>query len=107
MGVSLHGNQKRPLCEAVKMKPRLLWTSLEIRDARAMGYLPRRAANRNWKQLQRKKCAAVNVAESRWRFGEESGIRHGDAEFRVAQLVFGLALVHFFPPTMFPFLHFG
>ena len=81
MGVSLHGNQKRPLCEAVKMKPRLLWTSLEIRDARAMGYLPRKADSREWNQPKRKKCVAVNKVERNWTPEVCFDITHQNAEF--------------------------
>jgi hypothetical protein len=47
--------------EAVKMK--LPWILQDVRDARAMGYLPRKAANREWNQTKRKKFVAVNKAE--------------------------------------------
>jgi hypothetical protein len=45
-GVFLHGGLERPLCEIVKMKFRLPWSPQNFEDARAVGYLPRRAANR-------------------------------------------------------------
>lgn len=41
-GASLCSGLERPLCEAVKMKPGLCWRP------QAMGYPPRRAANRMW-----------------------------------------------------------
>ena len=41
--------------------------------------LLRRAANREWNQPKRKKCAAVNKAERSWRSEERFDIRHGDA----------------------------
>ena len=44
--VSLPGGQKRPLCEAVKLKYALPWRPQDAGDARVMGYLQRKAANR-------------------------------------------------------------
>jgi hypothetical protein len=32
----------------------------DVRDAKAMGYLPRKVANREWNYLKRKNCVAVN-----------------------------------------------
>ena len=46
--VSLNKYLDITLCEAVMLKPRLSWRSQDVGDARAMGYLPRRAANREW-----------------------------------------------------------
>lgn len=51
--VSLHGGLERPLHEAVKLKPGLPQKSQDVGDARAMGYRPRRAANRVWNQAKR------------------------------------------------------
>ena len=45
LGVSLHGGQERPLNESVKVKPGLPWRPQDVRDARALGYLLKRAAN--------------------------------------------------------------
>jgi hypothetical protein len=44
-GVSLHGGPEWPLCETVKVRPGLPWQPQEVRDARVIGYLLRRAAN--------------------------------------------------------------
>jgi hypothetical protein len=44
--------------EAVKLK--LSWRPQDVRDARAMGYLLRKAANRKCNQPRRKKFVAVN-----------------------------------------------
>jgi hypothetical protein len=46
--VSLNGGLERPLCEAVKVKSRLPWRPQDVRDARAVGYLQRKAVNREW-----------------------------------------------------------
>ncbi|MGE9641895.1 hypothetical protein ACQP3J_33175, partial [Escherichia coli] len=46
LGVSLHGGPERPLCEAVKVKSGLPWRPQDVGDARVIGYLLRRAANR-------------------------------------------------------------
>ena len=77
-----------------------------IRDLEMVGYLPRKAANREWNQPKRKKCVAVNKAERSWRSEEHYAIRHGDAEFGVCPLVFSLALVQDFL-TGFPFYSSG
>ena len=45
-GVSLNGGPERPLCETVKVKAVLPWRPQDVGDARTVGYLPRKAANR-------------------------------------------------------------
>jgi hypothetical protein len=47
--------------EAVTLK--LPWRPQDVRDARTMGYLLRKTANREWKQTRRKKFVAVNKDE--------------------------------------------
>jgi hypothetical protein len=42
---------------------KLTWRPQDVKDARAMGYLPRKAANREWNQPRRKKFVAVNKNE--------------------------------------------
>ena len=46
--------------EQVAVKFKLSWRPQDVRDARAMRYLLRNAANREWKQPRRKKFVAVN-----------------------------------------------
>ena len=58
-GVSLHEGPERSLYETVKTKPVLPRRPQAVKDARAMGYLLRKAANRGWKQLKREKCLAL------------------------------------------------
>ena len=65
------------------MKPGLPWRAQDVRDATAMGYLPRGAANREWNQPKRKKCAAVNKAKRIWRAEECFEIRYKHVEFRI------------------------
>jgi hypothetical protein len=77
------------LFEAVKEKPGLPWRPQEVRDARIVDYLSRKAANRKWKLSKRKNCVASNKAEWSWRFKEMQSLES-------AQLVFGLALVQYF-----------
>jgi len=45
-GDFLHGGLEGSLCEAVKVKPGLPWRPEVVGNARVMGYLPRRAANK-------------------------------------------------------------
>ena len=55
---SLRGGPGRPLSEAVQVKSGLPWKHQDVSDARAMGYLPRKTANREWNQPKRKKCCS-------------------------------------------------
>ena len=77
--VSLHGGPERLLCEAVVVKPGLPWRSQDVGDARAVGFMLRKVANREWNQPKRKKYVAVNKAERSWSSHECFDIRHGDA----------------------------
>ena len=47
--------------EAVTLK--LPWRLKDVNDARAMGYMLRSAANKEWNQLRRKQFVAVNKDE--------------------------------------------
>jgi hypothetical protein len=76
-----------PEQETVKLK--LLWICQDVRDARAMGYLLRKAANREWNQPKRKNCVAVNEAERDWTSDMEM------QSLLVSHLVSHLALVHY------------
>ena len=55
---------ERPLCEVVKLKPGLFWRLQDVRNSRDVGYLPGRAANRDWNE--RKIYVAVNKGELSW-----------------------------------------
>jgi hypothetical protein len=44
--------------QAVTLK--LPWRPQDVKDAKALGYLLRKAANREWNQPRRKKSVAVN-----------------------------------------------
>lgn len=51
--VSLNGGLvERPLHEAVNLKPGLPWRTQDVKDARVVKYLLRKAANREWNQLK-------------------------------------------------------
>lgn len=65
---------------------KLPWRPQHDRDARAVEYLLRKAANREWDQPKRKNCVAVNKDERSWRSEEYFNFRHGDTEF--TQIVF-------------------
>ena len=77
----------------------LPWIPQDVRDARATGYLLRKATNREWKQPKGKKFVAVNKDEKSWRSEEPFDIRHGDAEFGVCpagfQACFGPVFPHY------------
>ena len=60
---SLQGARMRTILEAVMVKPGLPWRPHYFRDTRAIKYLPRRTANREWNQPKRKKCVAINKAK--------------------------------------------
>jgi hypothetical protein len=84
---SLYGGQERRLCEAVKVKPGFCCCAQAVGSARAVGELPRRAADWEWKQPKRENCAAASKAE---RTGSEAffDIRHGDAVWSLPCWVF-------------------
>jgi hypothetical protein len=55
-----------------------------------MGYLVRKAANREWNQFKKKNCASINKAVRSWTSHMEM------QSLGFVQLVFGLALVQHF-----------
>ena len=61
--VTLYEGLEKPLHEAMKLKPVLPWELQDFRDARAVIYLPRRAANRECNQPEREKYVLVNKAK--------------------------------------------
>lgn len=71
------------MCETMKMKYVLPWKPKGVRDARAVGYLLWKAANRKWNQPKIKKCVTVNKADRSWRSEDCFDGRPGDAEFGV------------------------
>jgi hypothetical protein len=67
--------------EAVTLK--LPWRLKAIKDARAMGYVLRKAANREWNQPRRKQLLQSTKMKKEWRSEDRFDISHGDAEFGV------------------------
>ena len=74
--------------EVVKLK--LPWIPQDVRDVRIVGYLPRKAANREWNQPKRTKFVAAECQiyqqqsqdERSWRSEECFDTGHGgDLEF--------------------------
>ena len=85
----LHGSLERPPCEAVTVKPVSSWKSQDVGNARTMGYLPRRAANKGVEPAQEQKVfVAVNRAGKNWRSEDHFDIKHRDADFRVCSAGF-------------------
>ena len=103
--VFLHGGLEKSLHEAVMVKLGLSWRVQDVEDARAVGHLLRRAANREWKQPKRKKCVAVNKGERSWRPEESFHNRQEDVEFGVCPAGFRTCLTQYFL-TVLPFLPF-
>lgn len=81
--VFLTGGLERPFCEDVKVKLGLPWRLQDAGDARVMGYLPRKTANREWNQPKREKRVTVKKVEQSWRSEACFDARPGDAEFGV------------------------
>jgi hypothetical protein len=57
------------MCESQTLKQeaatlKLPWRLKDVKDARAMGYMLRKAANREWNQPKRKQFVAVNKNEN-------------------------------------------
>jgi hypothetical protein len=52
--------------QTLKQEPvtlKLSWTLKDVKNARAMLYMPRKAANREWNQPRKKQFVAVNKDE--------------------------------------------
>jgi hypothetical protein len=63
---------------------KLPWRLQDVGDARVVGYLLRKAANRKWNQPGRKKCVVVNKDEKAVGRSEDCfDISLGDAEFGI------------------------
>lgn len=69
LGVSLHRDSEKPLCDAVKVKPGLPWRPLDAGDDKVMGYLIMKAANREWNKPKRNKFIEINNTVWSWRYG--------------------------------------
>ena len=91
------------MSEALKVKSGLPWRPQDVRDARAVGYLLRRAATREWNQLKREKCAAITPAERSWSSEECFDIRQ---KYRIYSEGFCYCFGQYYL-TMSPFLPFG
>ena len=75
------------------MKLKFTWRPQDVKDARAVGYLPRKTAHREWSQPRRKKFVAINKDEKG--VGDLRTALKSNEEMqslKFAQLVFCLAL---------------
>lgn len=92
---SLHGVLEKPLHEAMKEKSGLQWNLQDVQDAKALGHLPRRAANGANQPM--KKCVVVNKAgRSRRReepFNKAFTTKHRETECGVYLPAFSLSWV--------------
>lgn len=81
--MSLHRDPERPLHKAVGMEPDFTGDPKMLGDARLVGYLPMRAANREWDQLKRGTCALLLSTKLKGvqdLMSERFDIRRGDAK---------------------------
>ena len=53
--------------EKLKVKPGLCWKHHNVGDSRVVGYLLRKAANREWNKPKREKFVSTNNTERNWR----------------------------------------
>jgi hypothetical protein len=73
-----------------------------------MGYLPRKAAIREWSKPKRKKCVAVNKAEESWKSEEPFDFKNGNEVFGVCSAGFWSCFGPVFISSLvLPSLHFG
>jgi hypothetical protein len=87
----------------MKVNSGLTWRLQDVRDVRDVGYLLRKAANREWKQSKRKKYVSVNKAERSWRSEEHLDIRHENAKLGVLPANFWFCFGPIFPHyVLFP-----
>lgn len=104
---SLHGGQERTLCGSVKVQPGLCGSLKDVRDARAMRYLPRKAADSVWTQPKRGVLRSTKLRG----MGDAESPKASDTDTEAqglesALLLSALALAQGFL-TMLPFLPFG
>lgn len=101
---SLHGVLEKPLHEAMKVQPGLQQNPQDVRDAKALGYLPRRAANRVNRPMKKRKCVVVSKAGGSGRqeepFNKPFILKHSDMEFGVDLLAFSLPLFQSIPSLL-------
>lgn len=71
---------ERPLCQALKMKTGVPWRPQDVGDARALGCLPRRAADWAWNPPKRENCVVVNKAGADWSCEEPFAVGHGEMQ---------------------------
>lgn len=64
----------------------LCWILHDVRKARVVGFLPRRAENWVKKQQKRRKCILVNKHERRWIYEEALDFTHGKQSLEFANL---------------------
>jgi hypothetical protein len=67
--------------KAVTLK--LPWRLKDVKDARAMRYMLRKAANREWNQPRRKQFVESTKMKKEWGSEDHFNISHGGAEFGV------------------------
>ena len=67
--------------EAVTLK--LPWRLNDVKDARAMGYMLRKAANREWNRPEESSLLQSTKMKKEWRPEDCFDISHGDTEFGV------------------------
>ena len=70
-----------PKQEAVTLK--LPWRLKDVKDARAMGYMLRKAANRSGTSPGESSLLQSTKMKKEWRSEDRFDISHGDAEFGV------------------------
>lgn len=52
------GSSERLLCDSLMLKPVLPWRSQDVRNGRAVEYLPRKIANREENQSEKALCCS-------------------------------------------------
>ena len=94
-GMSLNGGPEKSSCEAVNVKTGLPCKLQDVGDARAIGYLPRTAAHREWKKTKKSILQSTKIkGGGNPKSTLTSAMEIQSLEF--AQLVFRLALVQHF-----------
>lgn len=85
MNEFLHVDPERPFLEAVTVKPGLHWRHQVIKNANGLGYLPKIATDRLWKQPKRERNGL--------QLGNQERKSHLSKDVGFARLGFSLALV--------------
>ena len=86
--------------EKLKVKPGLCWQHQNVGDSRVVGYLLKKAGNREWNKPKREKFVSTNNNERNWRSEDCFDI---DIEMQCLRFLCWFSITVFSQYAFFPF----